>query len=146
MTTIQPPAGYSQRSLVDKLGIKAGQRLALINAPADYSALLGPLPPGVRQEPALTTGLDFVHFFTTSRAELMAAFPALKAAIVTNGLIWISWPKKAAKVATDLDENIVREIGLAIGLVDVKVAAIDQVWSGLKFVYRKADRESTAVK
>jgi hypothetical protein len=70
----------------------------------------------------------------------MAAFPALKAAIVTNGLIWISWPKKAAKVATDLDENIVREIGLAIGLVDVKVAAIDQVWSGLKFVYRKADR------
>ncbi len=140
MTNGKPTAGYSQRSLVEKLGIKAGQRLALLNAPADYGALLGPLPTGVTEEQKLTSGLDFIHFFTTSRAELMAAFPALKAAIVTNGLIWISWPKKAAKVATDLDENIVREIGLAIGLVDVKVAAIDQVWSGLKFVYRKADR------
>lgn len=140
MTTLQPTAGYSKRSLVDKLGIKAGQRIALINAPADYGVLLGPLPPGVRQEPILTAGLNFVHFFTTSRAELMAMFPDLKASIVTNGLIWISWPKKAAKVATDLDESIVREIGLAIGLVDVKVAAIDQVWSGLKFVYRRVDR------
>ncbi len=135
-----PTAGYSQRSLVDKLGIKVGQRIALINAPADYPALLGPLSAGVSQEEALTTGLDFVHFFTASRTELLATFPDLKAAIVTKGMIWISWPKKAAKVATDLDENLVREIGLAIGLVDVKVAAIDQVWSGLKFVYRKVDR------
>jgi len=140
MTNVQPTAGYSKRSLVDKLGIKAGQRIALLNAPDEFGALLGPLPLGVSQTPILTTGLDFVHFFTTSRAELQATFPDLKAAIVTNGLIWISWPKKAAKVATDLDENIVREIGLAIGLVDVKVAAIDQVWSGLKFVYRKVDR------
>lgn len=140
MTNLQPTAGYSQRSLIEKLGIKAGQRIALLNAPADYGALLGPLPMGVTLAPTLTIGLDFVHFFTTSRADLLPAFPDLKAAIVTNGMIWISWPKKAAKVATDLDENIVREIGLAIGLVDVKVAAIDQIWSGLKFVYRKADR------
>lgn len=140
MTTVKPTVGYSSRTLVDKLGIKTGQRVALLNAPADYGALLGPLPTGVMEAQGLTTGLDFVHFFTTSRAELLATFPDLKAAIATNGMIWVSWPKKAAKVATDLDENIVREIGLTIGLVDVKVAAIDLVWSGLKFVYRKVDR------
>lgn len=140
MTNVKPTAGYSQRSLVEKLGIKAGQRIALLHAPPAYADWLGPLPAGVSQVQTLATGLDFVHFFTTSRAELLAYFPDLKAAIVTNGMIWISWPKKAAKMATDLDENVVREIGLAIGLVDVKVAAIDPIWSGLKFVYRKADR------
>lgn len=140
MANVQPTIGYSKRALVDKLGIKAGQRIALVNPPADYAELLGPLPPGVSQAPTLTASLDFIHFFTTSRTALQAAFPDLKAALVTTGMIWISWPKKAAKVATDLDENIVREIGLALGLVDVKVAAIDPVWSGLKFVYRKADR------
>lgn len=133
-------AGYSQRPLVQKLGIKANHRIFLGNAPMGYAELLGPLPEGVTQLTTLAPGLDFIHFFTSSRAELADNFPNLKAAITTAGMIWISWPKKAAKVATDVDESVIRELGLATGLVDVKVAAIDQTWSGLKFVYRKLDR------
>jgi hypothetical protein len=98
--------------------------------------------------PRTTTGrwasdgpLDFVQFFTKERAELEAEFPALKQAIASNGSLWISWPKKASKVATDLNENIVREVGLAHGLVDVKVCAVDEIWSGLKFVFRVKDRK-----
>lgn len=137
----QPPiAGYSQRPLLEKLGIKANQRIVLLNAPPAYAAWVAPLPPGVVVLTTLVVDVDFIHFFTTSHAELVAQFPNLKRSIVTNGMIWISWPKKAAKAATDLDENRVREIGLALGLVDVKVAAIDHFWSGLKFVYRKMDR------
>lgn len=135
-----PVAGYSQRPLLQKLGIKANHRIMLCNPPVDYTELLGPLPVGVTQLTALTPGLDFIQFFTTRRAELAEYFPQLKAAVTPAGMIWISWPKKAAKVATDLDETVVRELGLATGLVDVKVAAIDQTWSGLKFVYRKLDR------
>lgn len=137
---VTPPAGYSARPLLQKLGIKANHRIMLCNAPVGYTELLGPLPAGVIQLTALAPGLDFIHFFTTSRAELADYFPQLKAAITTAGMIWISWPKKAAKVATDLDEGVIRELGLATGLVDVKVAAIDHCWSGLKFVYRKLDR------
>jgi hypothetical protein len=138
-------AGYSKRSLIEKLGIKTGQRLALSHAPADYATLLGPLPDPVVWSEELGEALDFVHFFTTSHQELVELFPRLKAALAHNGMLWISWPKRTAKTAavkvpTDLDENIVREIGLANGLVDVKVAAIDQIWSGLKFVYRVKDR------
>lgn len=140
MATPTQPAGYSKRPLAQKLGIKVGQQIAILGAPAHYGDLLDPLPDAVIQHTALVPDLDFVHFFTDSRQVLHEQFPAFKAAIRTNGMIWISWPKKAAKVPTDLDENIVREIGLAAGLVDVKVAAIDQVWSGLKFVYRVRDR------
>lgn len=138
--SVTPAAGYSQRPLVQKLGIKAKQQIALCNAPVGYAELLGPLPEGVIQLAALTTGMDFIQFFTTSRTALAEHLPHLKAAISTTGMIWISWPKKAAKMVTDLDEAVVRELGLATGLVDVKVAAIDQIWSGLKFVYRKRDR------
>ena len=137
-------AGYSATPLLKKLGIKPGFRLWLVNAPAEYGDWLGPLPEGVRivsgmVEP-LPTDCDFVHFFTTSQEELAARLPQLKAALAKSGMLWLSWPKKAAKVSTDLDGNVVRELGLAAGLVDVKVAAIDPVWSGLKFVYRLADR------
>ncbi|MCA9998900.1 MAG: hypothetical protein KDE56_24225, partial [Anaerolineales bacterium] len=83
---------------------------------------------------------DFIHLFTVSMAELETLLPQLKAALTKDGMLWISWPKKAAKIATDLDGNRVRELGLATGLVDVKVAAVDEVWSGLKFVYRREDR------
>ena len=140
MTNPKPVAGYSSRPLAQKLGIKAHQRIAVLQAPADYAALVAPLPEGVSQVADLAEGLDFVHFFTASHAELSDQFPRLKAAIRKNGMIWISWPKKAAKLPTDLDENIIRELGLALGLVDVKVAAIDPTWSGLKFVYRTVDR------
>ena len=128
-------AGYSQRSLADKLGLKAGMRVVVIHAPEGYPAL-----DKVEVVDLPAQALDFIHLFTKSRAELDAQFPKLKAALTPTGILWISWPKKAAKVETDLDENIVRETGLAIGLVDVKVAAVDAVWSGLKFVYRLKDR------
>ncbi len=138
-------AGYSKRSLIEKLGIKTGQRIAVIQAPADYASLLGMLPDRVILSEELGDALDFVHFFATRHQELADFFPRLKAALALNGMCWISWPKRTPKsvtikISTDLDENIVREIGLANGLVDVKVAAIDQTWSGLKFVYRLKDR------
>ena len=133
-------AGYSGTPLVRKLGIKPGMTLCLLNAPENYNATLGDLPPGVILADSLTWPLDFIHFFSKARRELEAEFPRLKAALAYDGSLWISWPKQAAKVPTDLDENIVRETGLANGLVDVKVAAIDSVWSGLKFVYRLEDR------
>ncbi len=139
-------AGYSKRPLTAKLGVKAGMRVVLLHAPADYQELLAPLPEAVVLVSGTSVhalgegGLDFIQYFTTERGALSADFAMLKAALSPAGMLWISWPKRASKVATDLDENIVRAIGLDHGLVDVKVAAIDLVWSGLKFVYRLSDR------
>ncbi|MEZ4860054.1 MAG: hypothetical protein R3C14_02045 [Caldilineaceae bacterium] len=140
MTETTQRAGYSQRPLAAKLGIKAHDRCAVLQTPSNYRDLIAPLPEPLFLVTALVQNLNFVHFFTTARAELMAQFPHLKAAILKDGMIWISWPKRSAKAVTDLDETVVRTIGLEQGLVDVKVAAIDHFWSGLKFVYRKADR------
>ncbi|MDE2951740.1 MAG: DUF3052 domain-containing protein [Chloroflexota bacterium] len=134
-------AGYSSTPLQKKLGIKSGYRMALLGAPARYRDLLGDLPAGIAIDEALCgAGYDFLQAFYVERAEYEAAFPALKAAIHKDGMIWISWYKKAARVPTDITENVVREIALAGGLVDVKVAAIDAQWSGLKLVYRRRDR------
>ncbi len=137
-------AGYSGTPLLKKLGIKPGFKLWLVNVPLEYIDWLGPLPDGVQMVSGLAgpqpVNCDFIHFFTTSQADLVARLPQLKAALAKSGMLWLSWPKKAAKVPTDLDGNIIRELGLAAGLVDVKVAAIDAVWSGLKFVYRLVDR------
>lgn len=135
------PAGYSKRSLVDKLGIKNGAKVAILNPPENYNTTLGPLPGSVAASKKLQGHLDFIHFFTKERRELAAKFPSLKGALEKNGMLWISWPKGASKVATDLDENVVREIGLSNGLVDIKVCAVDETWSGLKFVYRTKDRK-----
>ena len=133
-------AGYSKRPLVQKLGIKSGSKIIILNAPPDYDQTLGPLPDGVTLAKTLDDPLDFIHFFTKSNIELESRFNDLKQALAYDGMLWISWPKKASKVETDLDENIIRDTGLAKGLVDVKVAAVDAVWSGLKFVYRLEDR------
>jgi hypothetical protein len=133
-------AGYSGKSLLQKLGIKAGWRLIFLNAPAHYDAALGALPEGTKVQQKLSATCDFIQFFTTDRAELETQFPALKAALKPEGMLWISWPKKAAKIPTNLDENIIRDTGLRMGLVDVKVIAVDEKWSGLKFVYRLKDR------
>ena len=140
-------AGYSQRSLAQKLGIKAGWTIAVLNAPENYLELLAGLPDGVTICSELVcselgSDLPLIHFFCTKQKELEASFPAMRAALLQNGMVWISWPKKSAKVPTDLDENIIRNLGLASGLVDVKVAAVDAVWSGLKFVIRVKDRKS----
>src|SRR3954468_5868979 len=125
--------GYSQRSLVEKLGIKRGHRVLLLAAPDDYEHTLGQLPDDVTVLPAdflahPAAPADFIQFFTTNASELAATFPVLKSALAKNGLVWISWPKKSAKIATDVNENLVRSVGLQCGLVDVKVAAIDLTW------------------
>jgi hypothetical protein len=134
------PAGYSTRSLPDKLGIKPGFRIALVGAPKGYDAVLGPLPPVVRVK-TVRGPLDLIQVFVTTAADLEKRFPALKRALTIDGALWVSWPKRASGVATDLTEDSIRAIGLALGLVDVKVCAVDEVWSGLKFVYRLADRK-----
>ena len=138
-------SGYSGTPLIKKLGIKAGMKICILNAPANYAVTLGDLPDGVIQLEKPERPLYFIHFFTTERTTLEREFPPLKNALAQNGMLWISWPKRTApasiRLATDLDENTIREIGLANGLVDVKVAAVDEVWSALKFVYRVKDRK-----
>ena len=136
-------AGYSGKPLAEKLGIKAGVTVIAIDAPRGYRTLLGTLPEGARivtRRPAGRTPLDFVHCFATTRRTLVTRFEALEGALAPAGMFWVSWPKGASRVTTDLTENVVREIGLANGLVDVKVCAVDATWSGLKFVRRVKDR------
>jgi hypothetical protein len=133
-------AGYSGTPLVKKLGIKPGQRIALVSRPAGYRKTLVQLPGSVNCAEQLSEELDFIQLFVTSQAELKRRFAQAKACLAATGSLWVSWPKKASGVTSDLNENIVREIGLALGLVDVKVCAVDETWSGLKFVYRLRDR------
>jgi hypothetical protein len=135
-------AGYSRRSLVEKLGIKEGTRVIALGAPPTYRTLLSPLPPGASVHTTLPGSCDFIHHFARRRSELASQFPRLADSLTDNGTLWISWPKRAAGTETDLDENVVRELGLTEGLVDVKVCAVDEVWSGLKFVRRVANRGS----
>ena len=135
-------AGYSPRSLADKLGIKPGTVVTALRPPPAYLELLAPAPADVTFVSRLGRRARFVHCFVTRRAELEKEFPALAAALSDDGMAWISWPKKAAKAETDLTEDVVRAIGLRAGLVDVKVCAVAEVWSGLKFVRRLADRKS----
>jgi hypothetical protein len=132
-------AGYSGTPLVQKLGIKPHHRVALVAAPPDLA--LGALPVGAALQTNLRGGpFDVILFFAASRAPLVRQFAALAARLTPAGGLWIAWPKKASGVATDLSENIVRAIGLEAGLVDNKVCAVDETWSGLRFVIRLADR------
>ncbi len=137
-----PTAGYSGTPLPQKLGIKTNHRIALINSPPDFRRTLGELPPGVNIVHALNDGQEHnvIVYFTKSRAELAKRFKDLSCRIEPAGGLWISWPKKTSGVATDLTEDVVRAIGLKAGLVDVKVCAVDETWSGLKFVIRVKDR------
>jgi hypothetical protein len=133
--------GYSGTPLIKKLGIKPGFKLAFVHAPEDYT-LLAELSGDVQHISldAAAQNLDFVQAFYQDRMALEHEFPLLKDAIHRSGMIWVSWLKKSSKIPTDIDENIVRDIGLSSGLVDVKVAAVTDIWSGLKFVYRTQDR------
>ncbi|MFL5401951.1 MAG: DUF3052 domain-containing protein [Gemmatimonadales bacterium] len=133
-------AGYSKRTLVDKLGIKPDARVIALSAPPSYLSLLGKLPAGATLHSRLSGPSAFIHQFARRRADLAADFPRLARALADHGALWVSWPKQASGVETDLNENVVREIGLAHGLVDVKVCAVDEVWSGLKFVRRVENR------
>jgi len=132
--------GYSKKSLIEKLGIKPGYRVVFIDPPHDYVATLGKLPDGVALSSEAAEKIEFIQLFVTSQHELNAQFDDLKGHLLPAGMLWVSWPKKSSQLPTDLDENIIREFGLAHGLVDVKVCAVDQTWSGLKFVFRLKDR------
>jgi hypothetical protein len=134
-------AGYSGTPLAQKLGLTPGREAIVIQSPRPYGEIVTPIPEGVRLRQRLHPGAEFIHLFTRSRADLTRRFPRLAAALADPGFLWISWPKKSSSLTGDLDENIVRELGLATGLVDVKVCAVDEDWSGLKFVRRVANRE-----
>jgi hypothetical protein len=127
-------AGYSGRSVVQKLGIKPGFRIYVGGAPASYGDVIGPLPADVTIVPRLKAPLDMAHVFAKQAAALRKKLPACRDAISPDGMVWVSWPKKSSGVATDVTENMVRDTALSLGLVDVKVCAIDDTWSGLKLV------------
>jgi len=133
-------AGYSSTPLPKKLGIKEGSRIALINAPENLQRELGALPDGAVFVARLTKPLDIVLLFVLTERALLRDFAKLAEKLASNGMIWVAWPKKSSGVATDLTFDCVQRIGLDSGLVDVKICAIDDVWSGLKFVFRLKDR------
>ena len=134
-------AGYSGTPLVRKLGFKEGFRAGLRNPPNGFQEELAPLPNDVSiSVGTLTKPLDLIILFADSQKTLRTEFPRLARKLSQNGMLWIAWPKKASGVPTDLSDNSVRQIGLDAGLVDVKVCAVNDVWSGLKFVYRLEDR------
>jgi hypothetical protein len=133
-------AGYSATPLQKKLGIKEGLLLFIFQPPHRYFDWISPMPTRVQVKSKLSGELDFIHLFVKDQKIFSAEFLRCKKFLRKNGMLWVSWPKKASKVPTDLDENIIREFGLKNGLVDVKVCAVDEVWSGLKFVFRLKDR------
>jgi hypothetical protein len=130
-------AGYSGTPLAKKLGYKAGDNACAIGAPANYRKLLAPLPEGVTFGARITKTCNLVHVFTASRTELAKSLATCRKTLAPDAAIWVSWPKKASKVATDITEDTIREIALPMGLVDIKVCAVDETWSGLKLVLRK---------
>ncbi|MCY4448682.1 MAG: DUF3052 domain-containing protein [Chloroflexi bacterium] len=130
-------AGYSGTPLPRKLGIKPGATLAIENAPTGFDATLGELPDGVRYADEGEAGIDVLVAFHLSRETLESSFPAQAHRIVPNGGYWIAWPKRSSGVPTDITEDVLREVLLPTGLVDNKVCAIDETWSGLRFVVRK---------
>lgn len=133
-------AGYSGTPLAKKLGIKPGTAVCAVNAPDNYRDLLDPLPADVTFANDVAQRASFVHVFTLARADLLAALERIRPMLATDGMIWVSWPKKASKVATDITEDTIRAVALPMGLVDIKVCAVDATWSGLKLVIRKALR------
>jgi hypothetical protein len=134
-------AGYSRTPLARKLGIKSGMTVHVINAPGDYAALVDPLPDGVAISPKAAKQFGLVHIFSKSRSELLELLTSYQKKIKQNGVIWVSWPKKASGIASEINEDTVRELALPLGLVDIKVCAVNDVWSGLKLVIRKENRK-----
>ncbi|HEV8368418.1 MAG TPA: hypothetical protein VGQ39_10750 [Pyrinomonadaceae bacterium] len=133
--------GYSGTPLPKKLGVKANQRIALLNEPKDFQKELGQLPPNSQIVKRLSAPLDLVLLFVDREKMLVKQFPALARKLSSNGMIWVAWPKKSSGVPTDLIFERVQRIGLDCGLVDVKICAVDDTWSGLKFVIRLKDRK-----
>jgi hypothetical protein len=133
-------AGYSSKNLIDKLGVKTGARVIIMRSPKGYLDLLPELEERAKVAPRLAGRFDFIQYFATSVEQLSAVMPNLALHLEPGGMLWVSWAKRTSPLHTGLDETIVRKLGLAAGLVDVKVAAVTEDWSGLKFVYRLVDR------
>jgi DUF3052 family protein len=131
------PAGYSATPLAKKLGVKEAYRMLLLGAPEGYSQLLAPLPAGVQFSSRPSRAIDIAHVFVTRKEELTEHLRNLRAKLRPDALVWVSWPKHAAKVTTNVTEGTIREVALPLGFVDIKVCAITEVWSGLKLVVRK---------
>ncbi len=136
--------GYSGTPLVRKLGIGPGERVAALQAPANYAQLLGELPDDSVITTRVNAGAEFVHLFVTRRADLGKRLAALRAKLADTGVLWISWPKKVSKVPTDITEDAIRTVALPLGFVDVKVCAVDETWSGLKLMIRRELRKTAA--
>jgi Protein of unknown function (DUF3052) len=132
--------GYSGTPLASKLGLKPPLTLVALGAPAGYLAWLGELPDGVRITSKIQGTPKGVHLFVTKEVDMGRRLAALRRALEPNGFIWVSWPKKASKVATDITEQTIRDVALPMGFVDIKVCAVSEVWSGLKLVIRKSER------
>jgi len=132
--------GYSGTPLHKKLGLKENHKACVINAPDDYIELLGDLPKGIKWVSSRAKELDFVHVFAKDYKVMEKYLPKMENHIKRNGMIWISWYKKSSKIPTDLNEDLIRGMALSRGLVDVKVCAVDEKWSGLKIVIRKENR------
>jgi hypothetical protein len=133
-------AGYSKTPLAQKLGIKAGTKVAALNTPAGYRKLLAPLPADVSFTDKASAGADFVHLFVIERRVLAKELKRLRRLLDDAGVLWVSWPKKSSGVATDITEDVIREVCLPLGFVDVKVCAVDETWSGLKLMIRREER------
>ena len=134
-------AGYSGTPLAKKLGIKESTRIFPFDPPPRYPALLGTLPAGARIVPRLAPDTDIVHIFSTAKSHLAKSLRSSLQVLKAEGAIWVSWPKRASGVASDITENTIRELALPLGLVDIKVCAVDDTWSGLKLVIRKENRK-----
>lgn len=133
-------AGYSGTPLVKKLGIREGSRVTFVNAPSDFRKTLGQMPANAKVVSQTQEGLDLVLLFVKRESELARSFATLAARLQPAGMLWVAWPKKSSGVATDLTFTNVQSLGLAAGLVDTKICAVDETWSGLKFVFRLKDR------
>lgn len=134
--------GYSGKALSQKLGIRSWTRVKTRNAPAHYLQLLGELPRDVQVSSRIRKPVDLVHLFAIARAQLVAELKRALHDIEQDGAVWVSWPKKSSGVPTDLTEDVIREVALPMGLVDVKVCAVDETWSALKLVVRRANRKA----
>jgi hypothetical protein len=138
-SNVHPP-GYSRTPLARKLGLAESSRVLLVDAPADYADWVQPIPAGVVFESQAARTVDIAHVFATEKEDLAQHLAALRKALRPDAVVWVSWPKKAAKVPTTITEDTIRELAFPLGLVDVKVCAVSEVWSGLKLVVRKALR------
>ena len=139
-------AGYSGKPLTQKLGVKPGAAISVINAPSHYRKLLGPISKSLIFNDKAAPNAPFVHIFVTRRGDLEKNLRQIRSKLADDGLVWVSWPKKTSGVTTDVTEDVVRAVALPLNFVDVKVCAVDDIWSGLKLVIRREHRKGRNIK